>query len=234
MFDPERLVDAYALPEDGEAHLRMNCVASLDGAATRDGLSGGLNDPWDHQVFQTLRMLSHAVLVGAGTLRQEGYTGLRVEADGLDWRREHGLADHPACVAVSSRLDLDPDAALFADAPTRPFVLTHAAAPRERRRALARVAEVIVAGDAEVDLAAGLAELGRRGHRHVLCEGGPHLFGSLLAADVVDELCLTLSPTLEGGPAGRIAVGDRATPRRMRLAHALPGGSMLFLRYTRL
>ncbi|MEO6309265.1 MAG: dihydrofolate reductase family protein, partial [Leifsonia sp.] len=66
-----------------------------------------------------------------------------------------------------------------------------------------------------------------------LCEGGPHLFGDLLAADCVDELCLSLSPVLDGGSAGRIAVSAVATPRPMRLLHSFAAGDMLFVRYAR-
>ena len=66
-----------------------------------------------------------------------------------------------------------------------------------------------------------------------LCEGGPHLLGTLVAADCVDELCLTLSPVLENGSAGRITAGAPQTPRGMRLGHVTSAGDMLMLRYER-
>src|SRR5690606_15179555 len=119
------------------------------------------------------------------------------------WRRDHGLPGHPALVIVSGSLDLDPHSPAFAAAPRRPVVLTHAAAPVARRSALEPVADVLVAGEARVNLAAGLALLRARGLAHILCEGGPHLLGALTAADLVDEMCLTLSPVLAGPGAGR-------------------------------
>ena len=67
----------------------------------------------------------------------------------------------------------------------------------------------------------------------VLCEGGPHLFGSLIEADLVDELCLSLSPLLVAGGAGRIVRGAPEVERRMRLVHAIPTGDLLLLRYAR-
>jgi riboflavin biosynthesis pyrimidine reductase len=112
-------------------------------------------------------------------------------------------------------------------------VVTSGAAPRTRRDALAEVADVVVAGDERVDLAAALAELAARGLRSVLCEGGPGLFGALIAADLVDEFCLTLSPKLVGGAAARVAASAAEHPRGMRLAHAIEGERMLFLRYVR-
>jgi riboflavin biosynthesis pyrimidine reductase len=67
----------------------------------------------------------------------------------------------------------------------------------------------------------------------VLCEGGPHLHGALIAADLVDELCLTISPRLVAGSAGRIATGPASPPREMSPALILADGPMLFLRYVR-
>jgi len=78
-----------------------------------------------------------------------------------------------------------------------------------------------------------LATLAARGLRQVLCEGGPHLFGTLIAADCIDELCLTLSPVLENGGAGRIVAGAAQTTRSMRFGHAISVGDMLMLRYER-
>ena len=87
-------------------------------------------------------------------------------------------------------------------------------------------------GDA-VDLRHAIDELAARGLPQVLCEGGPHLFGALLAAGLVDELCLSLSPVLVSGDAGRIATGVEVPPQHMRLVHALPADEMLLLRYAR-
>ncbi|KAE8763237.1 pyrimidine reductase family protein [Georgenia thermotolerans] len=233
MLDTDELVLRYAVPERETPHLRVNFISSLDGAATHDGLTAGLNNADDKQVFDTLRMLSDAVLVGAGTLRQEGYGAMVLDAPAVAWRTARRLPAHPTLAVVSGRLDLDPRSPLFAEAPVRPLVLTHAGAPRDRRRALAAVADVVVCGDDAVDPHRAARELTRRGLTQVLCEGGPHLLGTLVAADLVDELCLTLSPVLEGGHAGRITAGGAQVTRPMRLAHVLTAGDLLLLRYLR-
>lgn len=228
----EQLVAAYPFPS-GEPWLRMNFISSLDGAATRDGRSGGLGDSADRRVFDLLRRPAHAVLVAAGTVRDEGYGAMRLDADAVAWRMAHGLAPQPVFVLASRRLDLDPASTVFTEAPVRPIVYTVADAPASRREALAAVADVVDAGEHEVDLAFLKTDLAARGHSHVHSEGGPSFFGSTLVSDVVDELCLTLSPTLEAGEARRISHAAEAAPTGMRLAAILRAGDELFLRYTR-
>ena len=225
------LVDRYARAD--QPTLRVNFVSSLDGAVTVDGFSAGLSGPGDKLIFNTLRMLCDALVVAAGTIRTEGYDALRLDAARRDWRRAHGLPEFPLMVVVSRSLHLDPDQLIFSDAPVRPIVLTAAAAPADRRTALARVAEVVSVGERDVDLAVAVAELRVRGATQLLSEGGPALLGALIAADLVDELCLTVAPLLTGGTAGRIATGPAGPPRSMSLRHILAEGDMLFLRYAR-
>ncbi|HSO01162.1 MAG TPA: dihydrofolate reductase family protein, partial [Gaiellaceae bacterium] len=187
----------------------------------------------DKLVFDTLRLLADVFVVGAGTVRAEGYGGVRLSPADAAWRAARGWAEQPPLAIVSARLDIEPAHPAFTEAVTRPLVVTRAAAPAGALAALAEVADVLVCGEEAVDPRLMLAAFAHRGLSQVLCEGGPHLFGSLIEADCVDELCLTVSPVLEGGPAGRIALGDSAASRPMRLLHALPAGDMLFLRYER-
>jgi riboflavin biosynthesis pyrimidine reductase len=151
------------------------------------------------------------------------------------WRREHGLAEYPPLIVVSRALALDPAHPALADAPVRPIVLTCAASPAAGRAPLEPVADVLVCGEREVDFSAAVKQLNDRGLEQLLCEGGPHLFGALTAADLVDELCLTVSPLLAGGDAGgRITTGPPSpAPRRMALRHVLTAEDSLLLRYSR-
>lgn len=233
MLIREELLDRYRIVDRSIPRVRMNFITSLDGAATRDGLSGALNNADDKQVFDTLRLLTDVIMVGAGTVRAEGYGGVRLEPADVAWRVAEGLPEQPALAIVSSRLDIDAGHPFFADAVRRPLVITHGASPAERRAALAEVADVLICGEHAVDPRQMLTALATRGLTQVLCEGGPHLFGDLLAADCVDELCLSVSPVLDAGRAGRIAVSDAATPRPMTLLHSFAAGDMLFLRYGR-
>nr|WP_239164201.1 pyrimidine reductase family protein [Actinoplanes palleronii] len=222
------MVERY--PRTPGPTLRVNFIASADGAVAVEGLSAGLQGPGDKEVFDTLRMVCDGLIVAAGTVRAERYDALRLTPGARAWRVTNGLPEFPLMVIVSGSLALDPAQLIFSDAPIRPIVLTHHAAPASP---IAEVAEVIPVGDRAVDLAAGVRLLHERGATQLLCEGGPALLGSMIAADLVDELCLTVAPLLVGGRAGRISAGPPTPPRPMSLRHALTRDDMLFLRYGR-
>ena len=233
VLDDDGLARCYAVDRDARS-LRMNFVSSIDGAATVGGLTAGLSGPADKRVFDILRRLCDVVLVGAGTVRAEGYGAMRLDGASAEWRGANGLADQPVFAIVSGALHLDPGSAVFSAAPVRPVVVTVAASAGAKKQALARVADVLVCGHERLDANLMLSELAKRGLRQVLCEGGPTLFGTLLEADCVDELCLTVSPQIEAGAAPRIAAGVLPRSRRMVLHHALVAGSTLLLRYLRM
>jgi riboflavin biosynthesis pyrimidine reductase len=221
---PVSLTDAYAYPPPDERPgsrpwVRANMITTVDGAVTgADGVSGSIGTPADLRVFRVLRSLADVILVGAGTARVEGYGPARV----------------PVAV-VTARLEVDLTSALLAEAAHPTVLITTAATDPDRLAAARAVADVVVCGRDAVDLPGALAELGRRGHRNVLCEGGPSLLGSLVAADCLDELCLTTAPTLVGsadGPTGRAVAGPALpVPVRLRLGHLLEDEGTLLARW---
>jgi len=233
---------ASLVGSSSDAGLLVNFVESIDGAATVDGRSGGMSGDADKRRFELLRRVSDAVIVGAGTVRVEGYGPLRVSDASAAWRVAHGMSAHPVFVIVTRSLGLDPGSRIFTEAPVRPVVVTTASQKGAAARArFEGVADVIAVGaedgDQEVDLTAALDSLRARGLTRLLCEGGPSLFGSLLAADLVDELCVTIAPQLNSGDARRIVDGAPEFPRAMRLIEVLASpsaaGSELLLRYRR-
>jgi len=205
--------------------LRVNFVESIDGAATVDGRSGGMSGEADKRRFELLRRVSDAVIVGAGTVRTEGYGPLRVSDASAAWRVAHGMSEHPVFVIVTRSLGLDPGARIFVEAPVRPVIVTTASPSAASARArFEQVADVIAVGDEAVDLPMALDALRARGLSRLLSEGGPSLFGSLLAADLVDELCVTIAPQLNSGEAKRIVDGTSESPRPMQLVEVLASG----------
>jgi riboflavin biosynthesis pyrimidine reductase len=199
----------------GRPSLRLNMIASVDGATAVDGLSGGLGGPADRRVFAALRSLADVVLVAAGTVRAEHY----------------GPAAVPIAV-VSGRLDLDWDTPFFTAAAHRPLVVTHRRAPGDSAVRASKVADVLVAGESAVDLAVAVVRLGERGFGHVLAEGGPSLNGALAGAGVLDELCLTVAPHLVSGAAKRIVVGaPLVPPSALTLRSLCEEDGYLFARY---
>lgn len=215
------LLLAYATPPE---HLRVNFVASADGAVTVDGVSAGLSSPADKRVFGLLRDLADVVLVAAGTIRGEGYGYPDFSARRRERRRAAGLAELPTFAIVSRSLDLDLSSSLFTDPPVRTVVLTTPDAPVDK---LDGRADVVTADD----LAGSVRALRERGLGRILCEGGPSLFAGLVGAGVLDEVCLSVSPLLAGPGPGRIVAGPEHPPARLELRHVLDDDGMLFLRY---
>lgn len=232
-LDQATLIDRYAPPSDVDSWLRINMVSSIDGAVEVDGASHQLSSADDMRVFKVLRMLCDVLITGAGTVRADGYRPVKMASERLEWRRAHGRSDHPTMAVVTRDANLALDAPLFTASPVPPIVITCAAAPKERRDALSRVAQVLVAGDETVDFAQAQQHLHDSGLTQQLCEGGPHILGELTAADLIDEMCFTLSPTMAGAGSGRITAGPRSPLRHMDLAHIIHANGNLLLRYTR-
>lgn len=216
----------YAYPPD-RTWVAANFVSSVDGAVSVDGRSAGLGSAADKLVFLLGRDLADVVLVGAGTVLVEGYRGARPSAE----RRErHGLTEALPIAVVTARGTLTPELPLFTDAVIPPIVITTAAAAAKLPEL---PGEVIIAGEHEVDLGTAVRELAGRGLRRINLEGGPTLFGSMIAAGLVDSLNLTLSPLLAVGDSGRIAHGPIVPPVDLELASVLRADDVLLMRYQR-
>ncbi len=228
--DSVNLHQAYAYPDDGP-WVRANMVASLDGSAVKDGRSGGLGGPADKEVFGVLRSLCDAVVVGAGTARAEGYRAPRAKEVDADRRSARGQRAAPVLVLVSRGLELDPASDLFTGT-ERTVVVASGSADRTARDRLSEVADVVVAGDDDVDIAAAFDDLAERGLPRLLCEGGPSLLADVAAAGRLDELCVTISPQLVGGDGPRIVHGAELD-LAVRPALLLERDGMLLARYLR-
>lgn len=228
-----RLAGLYDAGPAGTRHLRVNMVATVDGAAWGpDHRSGSINDAADWRVFRVLRALADVVLVGAGTARTEGYTMLE-RPRGL----EHLSGGSPlelALVTTSGRL---PAGVLGG---TRlPWVVTGRAGAPVAADAVGADRVLAVPGpDDGVDLVAALDALAERGMTRVLSEGGPTLLGAMLASGVVDELCLTTTPRLVGPGPGRIVGGGPdgapsapAVPARLGHLLVAPGSGTTVARW---
>jgi riboflavin biosynthesis pyrimidine reductase len=208
--------------------LYLNMVSSVDGRAAIDGRSHALGSDVDTLLLTELRTLADAVLIGVGTLRAEGYGRLVGNEERVARRVAAGRPETPAAVLISRSLDLPWDAGLFAAADQPVLVYTGADAEAP---AVAAPLEVVRLADPSP--AAVAADLRGRGIRALLCEGGPTLNRALLAARVVDELFVTLSPLLAGNNgAPRIVEGeDLPHPAALTLRWALHHEGELYLRY---
>jgi riboflavin biosynthesis pyrimidine reductase len=235
----KRLADLYgneavAPATAGRPWLRANMISSADGAAALAGRSRGLGGPADRMVFGVLRSLADVILVGAGTARAERY---RPVQPGEIWPGlRAGEVQVPPIAVVTSSLNLQ--GARLLDGSPPPILITTAAAAADQggvlqSGALTGRAEIVTAGHDRVDAAAAVAALAGLGYRRILCEGGPHLLGQLAAARLLDELCLTTSPVLASGAAGRVVTGGGEQPTSLTLAHVLTHDGFLLARYVR-
>lgn len=239
----DALADAYAYPDlDGPqarrgSWLRANMVSSLDGAVHHKGHSKPLSSEADMRVFGVLRALADVVVVGAETVRQEGYGPVKRRPAFQERRAAAGQSPAAAVAVVSASLELDLTAPLFTEARVPTLVVTGSQAPAERLEAVRRTgAEVVFAGDGAVaDPALVPGALAERGLRRQLAEGGPRLLGALASAGALDELCLTLSPRITSGEAPRILNGPTMdVPADLGLEAVLEEAGFLFTRYRRI
>ncbi len=233
-------------------YLVLNMISTLDGLATFEGRSGPLGGRADRELFHALRAGVDAVMVGAGTVRMERYRRLVRDERARRLRREQGLTEEPLACIVSGSLDLPADIPILGDPGARVIIVTSSAASLSPRKDSpdgegtqieldgnggAQIEYIRAAKDGLLDLPAAMAQLHERfGVRTLLCEGGPHLNSQLLAAGLVDELFLSLSPKLAGGDpiagALRIVSGPGFDePIELGLVAVLEQGSHLFLRY---
>jgi riboflavin-specific deaminase-like protein len=210
----------------------INMIASADGGTAVEGRSGALGGAADKAVFRAVRAVADIILVAAGTVRAERYRAPALGAELVAARRGRGQSDQPRLAIVSRQLDLDASLPVFDAGGPRPIVVTTTNADEDRRSALAERAEVMARGEGSVDLVAALVALrDRYGAGIVLAEGGPSLNGALAEAGLVDELCLTVAPTIVGGASGRIVHGARPALTPLVLARVLEEDGYLFLRY---
>jgi riboflavin-specific deaminase-like protein len=217
-------------------YLILNMVSTVDGRATIGGRSGPIGNRADRELFHGLRGVVDAVMAGAGTVRTERYGRIVADEGRRRARLARGLSEEPLACIVSGRLELPADIPVLADPAARVAILTSSAASLPE--CAAHVDYVRAAHDGLLDLPAALAELHTRfAVNTLLCEGGPHLNAQLLAAGLVDELFLCLSPRLAGGDpvageALRIVAGVKLDPLvELRLLGVLESDSHLFLRY---
>jgi len=215
ILDSEGLALAYAYPQlsAGQTWVRANFVSTLDGAATGDdGRSGSINTGADRDIFALLRALSDVVLVGAGTARTEGYRRATVRDRWQHLRQDRPT--HPTIAVFSRSGDVPPGLSQSRKDSGDVLLVTCTRAGADAinlaRRTLGED-HVIVSGDSSVGLAAAVDLLAVRGLQRVLCEGGPHLMADLSASGRLDELCLTIAPTLVAGDHPRITDGVAVT-----------------------
>lgn len=203
---------------------------SLDGAYSRNGTSAALSSDADHALFIAHRSTADAILVGASTVRAEGYRRPTVSAEAAEVRRRRSQSAVPMLVVVSSSLDLGRGTPLLRGGPPAP-VIAHPT--RSDTSVAPEGVELIQAGEVTVDLEELLSKLFLRGVRRVACEGGPGLLGQLAQRDLIDEYLVTISPQLVGGATVGLLGGAHLEGLSFALHQVLREGDHLMCSYRR-
>jgi riboflavin biosynthesis pyrimidine reductase len=230
---PDSDADLARYYGDAPAGIRANMVQSADGAGAFRGRTKAISNEADQRLLKHLRGHADAVLVGAATVQAERYGPVRLADDVQAARLQAGLAAVPPLVVVTARALLSTDLRIFDPAGPRPIIATIEASA-ERATELHEVADMLVVGESEVDPVRLIAALHDHGLTRILCEGGPFLLAQLIERDLVDELCLTVSPYLAGSqPTTPQPASARESPTPLRLRHVLTRDDLLYLRYSR-
>jgi riboflavin biosynthesis pyrimidine reductase len=237
-------VDGIALLPDSDAELaryygdaprgvRANMVQSVDGAGAFHGRTRAISDPADQFLLRHLRGHADVIMVGAATVLSERYGPVRLGDEIRARREQDGYAALPPLVVVTAHAMLAPDLPIFDPAAPRTIIATVDAAAGQSAT-LREVADIVVVGEDMIDPVRMVAALRERGLERILCEGGPFLLSQLIEHDLVDDMCLTVSPYLAGSqPTTAQPASAREAPTHLRLRHALTRNDLLYLRYSR-
>jgi riboflavin biosynthesis pyrimidine reductase len=203
--------EVSAAPRGDRPFVFLNMIATADGRATIEGRTAPIANRADYELFHALRARADAVMVGAETIRVEGYGPMEQLA-----------------VVVSRRVELPTETGLLA-APENRVVIVTPSPGAELPPCAAAVSYL-----REPDLATAMRRLrAEHGIDSVLCEGGSHLLANLIAARAVDELHLVYAAKLAGGPDPLTVLAGEPLqpPLELALISLHESGGYLFARY---
>lgn len=208
----------------------LNMISSIDGGTAVSGKSSDLGDDDDSELFKAIRAVPDVILVGAGTVLAENYKPVTLDAERRERRVSLGSAETPTLAILSGRLSIDTEARVFGDPDHKPLLITSTDANPSKLVLLGDAADVAILPDLKPETI--LHHLGAASV--VLLEGGPTLNGHFASAGLIDEVNLSISPTLLSGGSARIASGPQLIPpQAMTIDRVLLGEKMLFVRYLR-
>jgi riboflavin-specific deaminase-like protein len=223
-------LDLVALAREDRPYVITNFALTLDGHTTISGRSGPIGSNTDTAMLVGLRTRVDAVMIGAGTMRAEGYGRVIRDPAKRERREREGMAEDPLMVVVSGSLELPWDAPLFTEGHGNVLLATTSAADPPPTETPVEVFRQ----QGELELGALLAHLrAERGVRALLCEGGPRVHGQLIDGGLLDELFVTHAPKLAGGvgPGLVSELAEAERPLGLGWLLADPETGELFARY---
>lgn len=219
------VADAYGVSRqrhtDGRPWIGMCMVMSIDGSTVVNGNSQALSSPADLSVLVGLRKISDVIIVGAATVRLEGYGP----------PSKPGLAVGVVTRATNLSEDVDLTSKLFTSG-SGFLIMPQDANLDDDATAKIASAEIrtVRSGRGSVDLAAAMRQIDGT---FAQLEGGAALNAAMFSADLVDEINITISPRIVGGDGPRLSSGGPEMLLRYEIAHVLEDDGFLFVRYLR-
>jgi riboflavin biosynthesis pyrimidine reductase len=202
----DRLLEWYR--PASEDWVRLNLISTVSGsAAGPDRTSESITTSADRRILGVIRQLADVVLVGAGTVRVEGYQ----------------LPKRAALAIVTASGDLGGHQLPAGTRPDQLYVVCPSSAVGRARKSLGDAAATFVelpVHDGELDAREIVDGLRNHGMRSVVSEGGPKLAGELIAAGLLDEMCLSQAPYLGGADIPAFEPGGNEL-RKLRLTQLL-------------
>ena len=214
----------------------INVAMSADGKiSTHSREKFSLGSPEDRRIMDVLRARADAVIVGARTVRNDGWA-IRVRDPEIRRKRvARGRRPHPLNVVLSTRLDLSPNSQFFEHPRTEKLIITSRQAKASRIRRFDKYGDVWVTPSNRIRPGAVLRELQRRGHKKILLEGGGELNFSFFKERLVDEIYITVTPRIIGGQSAPTPVDGSGFLKndqvRLQLVSSRRRGEEVFLRY---
>tara|TARA_Y100000768_G_scaffold333258_1_gene273223 strand:- start:520 stop:1167 length:648 start_codon:yes stop_codon:yes gene_type:complete len=212
----------------------LNMIASSNGLATLDGLSGKLSGDEDRELFRTLRGMADFILVGLKTVLEERYNPPKLDDELATFRKSSGKGRLPRVVVVSNSLEIDSGIPLFASELHSPILITSESSPLKKRESLAKKYDIVLSGEERVDFREAIDALTEGKGGIVLVEGGPSINKQLVTADLFDELCITVSPFHSNDANGELVTTDKSYPHGdMEETRRIVVNDFTFYRYLR-
>jgi 2,5-diamino-6-(ribosylamino)-4(3H)-pyrimidinone 5'-phosphate reductase len=209
---------------------------SLDGKITtyrRERIAMGTEH--DRRLMDELRSNVDAVIVGAGTVKYDGYPVLLRYKDLEAKRTARGRPPHPINVALSRELAIPSTRPFFTHAGTQKIIFTTRAAPVTRVKRFSKLAEVIVLPKRTLLPSDVLNNLHQRKVESVLLEGGGEVHFAFAKEGVVDDVYITITPRLVGGATAPTVLDGKgflaSNHPHLRLVSMKRIGDELFLKY---
>ena len=181
-------------------YVLVNVAVSADGKlSTRERRQVKISGTEDFERVDIIKAGADAIMVGIGTVLADNPSLTVKSPDRIGERLTLGRPEHPIRIVVDSKARTPPDAKILHKGPGRRIIAVARSAPEDRVNVLKSHADIILAGEDQVDLKELLDTLGKQGIGRLMVEGGGTLISGLFTVGLVDQLSIFIGNSIIGG-----------------------------------